>query len=198
MRTEKISNMEKETKSNIDRCIGFLQWQLSCPDLFSRPADDIHEDENHGAAGLRGADKPIIFGTEALLGKLQDGGTTRLALIFALRKECSKYEKLAAAWHNFFAKQRRQQAKANLTNAQHSIGAMCRILKGGASGRITRLYTSEAAGSTAKVAISNPLEIDRELQKNWSAITAGNFSEYQASRAGEAFVHKYYDYFARQ
>ena len=38
--------------------------------------------------------------------------------------------------------------------------------QGGASGRITRLYTSGGAGSTAKVATSNPLEIDCELQKS--------------------------------
>ena len=76
---------------------------------------------------------------------------------------------------------------------------MCRILKGGASGKITRIKTSSGKkGKLSNAATSNPMEIDAELQKTLSAITAGNLSDRQAARAGQAFIDKYKDYFKFQ
>ena len=57
-----------------------------------------------------------------------------------------------------------------------------------------------SSDGTAKpgAATTNPLKIDKELQKIWNPITAGNFPQQQAKRAGAAFLDKYKDYFAFQ
>ena len=200
----KLQKLRENIDANVSKCIKFLEWQASCPDDFRRPADCKEQDDRESKLSVHGffpkrSAAPLSFDPDALVQRIRNVHASPHAVIFALKKEASRYEKLAAAWHSHFAASRRTQAKEKLKEAQNSMGSMCRILKGNGAGGIKRIITSSSKdGNETKAATSNPQEIDDELQTIWSAITAGNFTEEQARNAGRRFLEKYGDYFVHQ
>jgi hypothetical protein len=185
----KLERLLLDTRQNVDKAIAFLHWQLEAKEQFTVPS---LESESGGAEAVKPSARHIAFATEQLIEVLQDDQASYLKKIFAIKKECRRYQMLTGLWQAHFAKERRRQLQSRLKDAQSSVGSMCRVLKGGKASPITRIRTK------AGTATANPAEIDLELQKIWKGITRGNLDPEQRKKVGPAFLSKYGEHFAEQ
>jgi len=146
-------------------------------------------------------------------------------LHYALKKELRRYIAYIGTWQTHFSRQHEREASLQMTKMQHSIGTMCKVLKGPSSAPITRLRcrkrqeksvsslseakvvakssgTKVSAVSSANlsetVITTDPEAIDNELQAIWGSIHAGNLGPATQEQSGPAFLRAYGSHFVAQ